>query len=212
MSKQRQQNKESKPKKLQTNQQIFFFKNKERWNSLVGFYFYVMLPCKHCHVYCMVNCVITFCHWYKYTTRLGVSGSLLQWPTHEYQKKFQLLTTLLLLFLAQSLSQYASYFSNETNQKSFFNVHCDCRFFIAFLQYLVLVLTQPPQKLYPEHCVFYFIILILPVYYFTKKFTCFYSTLTFKKPSLISLTHTPLCADHINYLNLCKDMEESLIF
>ena len=133
---------------------FFFFKNRERWNSLVGFYFYVMLPCKHCHVYCMVNCVITFCQLYKYTTRLGVSGSLLQWPTHEYQKKFQLLTTLLLLFLAQWLSQYASYFSNETNQKSFFNVHCHFRFVIAFLRYLVLVLTQPPQKFYPEHCVF----------------------------------------------------------
>ena len=113
-----------------------------------------MLPCKHCHVYCMLNCVITFCQLYKYTTHLGVSGSLLQWPTHEYQKKFQLLTTLLLLFLAQWLSQCASYFSNETNQKSFFNVHCHFRFVIAFLRYLVLVLTQPPQKLYPEHCVF----------------------------------------------------------
>ena len=130
---------------------------------------------------------------------------------HEYQKKFQLLTMLLLLFLAQWLSQYASYFSNETNQKSFFHLHCHFRFVIAFLRYLVLVLTQPPQKLYPEHC-FYFIILILPVYYVTKKFTCLYSALTFKKPSLISLTHTLFCADHINYLNLCKDMEESLIF
>ena len=96
---------------------------------------------------------------------------------------------------------------NKTKQKSFFDVHCLFRFTIAFLQYLVLVLTQPPQKFYPECCVS-----ILPVYYVTKKFTCFSYALTFKKPSLISLTHTTLCAEHINYFNLCKDMKESLIF